>query len=196
MKTWIKTIVLGLALVGALEAMALTGSARVIVNEGMTFDLVIANATQDFTISLKSDEGTTFYSKDVAGKSHFSTRFDVHFLDNGNYVLQLEDADRIQEFPIVIEGKSVNVSAARSFDLLKPTVTTKGEFIYVNALSVDRVARLRVNVYDNDDSSLMTDTIVGTNNIGRIYSMENLPSGSYKVVVSTDGKVFEHTIEK
>lgn len=197
MKNVLKTTMMMVAvLFSAYAAYATSGTAKVTVNSDNTLTLRVTDISENFDIRLLDENGKILYKNQVENKTTFNSKFDVNFLPNGNYTLELQDETRVQEFAIALLNNTIMVNQGKTRKTFKPSIGVQENLISLNMLVLNEEATVQVYMYDNTHREVMSDTIIGTNHFGRQYSMAQLPKGTYNMAILAQGRTYNKVLVK
>ena len=170
-----------------------------IKNEAKRTYLSLENVKQGNLLSVKDINGVILYKEFIQETGKYTKGFDLTTLPNGGYVFELDKDLEISTIPFKVISNVVVFDKENEKTIYKPLVRTKGNLVYVNKLSLNKEP-LKIKVYfsgfDSSYSELvLSETIKNTKSIGRIYKLEGLDLGSYKIEFHSEGRQFVKSIK-
>ncbi|TYA74023.1 hypothetical protein [Seonamhaeicola marinus] len=149
--------------------------------------LTIDNVKEGNQLSIKDNYGITLYKEVIEQSGVYSKGFDLTDLPDGDYFFELEKDLEIQTIPFTVNESVVAFKKEEETTIFKPFVRKEGDLVFVTKLA-PKSEPLKVSVYGVYDSSselLYSETIEDTQNIERVYKLED---GNYKLVFNFNNK--------
>ncbi|PKQ45665.1 hypothetical protein [Confluentibacter flavum] len=172
-------------------------------NEGTPFFRLASNAkktslTLDYvkegnTLYIKDSYGVKLYEELIKSNGHYVKGFDLTALPDGAYHFELDAEVQIKVIPFTVESNTIKFDTEMAKTIFKPTVRIKDDLVFVSKLALNNEP-LKIEVYYeklNSSELVLTETIKDTKNIQRVYKLtDDLKSGDYKIVFTTNGREF------
>lgn len=169
-----------------------------IENDARRTALTLYNVKQGNLLSIKDINGIILFKEVIEQSGTYSKGFDLTTLPNGNYLFELDKDVEINIIPFSVTSSIVTFEKDKEKIIFKPTIKVDGNLVYVSKLALNGEP-LKVDIYFSgfnsiDNEKILTETIEGKKTIRRIYKLQGLDSGSYKMIFSTEGRKFIKTI--
>ncbi len=158
--------------------------------------LTLSNVKQGNKLSVKDVYGAVLYRETIRNSGNYIKTFDLTSLPDGDYFFELVDDLKIKTIPFTVQATAVNLKKDHETIVLRPFVKSKENLVYVSSPST--VARsLKINIYydDNGYKLINSETLENTKDICRIYELNKIEKGNYKVVTEMEGRTFTDYIE-
>ena len=147
---------------------------------------------------IKDANGIILYRETIEQNGLYTKGFDLSALPNGNYVVELEKDVEIKIMPFeVLETKVIFNKEDESL-FFKPVTRVKDDLVFVSKIALDN-ENLNIAVYkkaenftDANYDLVFEESLKETKNLERIYKLSR--EGDYKIVYSTNGRVFTEYI--
>ena len=170
-----------------------------IKNDAEKTALTLYNVKQGNLLSIKDNNGVILFKEYIQESGIYTKGFDLTTLPNGEYVFELDKDLEINSIPFTVKSNLVVFEKENEKTIFKPFVRVKNDFVYITKLALNEEP-LEIKVYfsrfDSSDSELMlTEKIVNTKIIERIFKLDGLDFGTYKIVMHSEGKQFVKLIE-
>lgn len=200
MKKEVKT---GILLVSMLATMLSNASKPEMVEKNFKIEnttLSIHNVKQGQQLLIKDSDGIVIYKEMIDKSGAYKKGFDLTALPNGDYYFELDKDIEVQVMPFKVVMNKVEFLKEKETKFFKPVIRFKDNKILLSRLSFDQKP-LEVKVYYEDNSYyggdyllLHSEKFKDSKLIERVYQIDNLKKGSYKVVVKTEGREFTESI--
>jgi hypothetical protein len=153
--------------------------------------LTLTNVVKGNELLVKDAFGITLYSEMIKDSGDYIKGFDLTELPNGNYYFELTQDVKIKTIPFNVEEKVVKFEKENELTIFKPVVKLEDNLVYISKLALNEQS-LEIAVYfDTDGFNLLhSETIEGTQDIKRMYKLDETKKGNYKIVTKTEGKTF------
>ncbi|WP_340154411.1 hypothetical protein [uncultured Winogradskyella sp.] len=153
--------------------------------------LTLTNVIKGNELQVKDAFGVTLYSEMIKDSGDYIKGFDLTELPNGDYYFELIQDSKIKTMPFSVEANKVTFVKNNELTIFKPVVKLEENLVYISKLALNEQS-LEIEVYfDNDGYNLLhSETIEGTQDIKRMYKLDETKKGNYKIVTKTDGKTF------
>ncbi len=180
MKTILKfTTVIALLLVTA-TAVAKEPKLRVI-NKVDDKALVFEWDTQeeDTYIQIVDADGNIIYSEDVLNTKVYTKKFDLKNLEEGDYLLEAENALKKITYTINVDDK---VGVAKKKENAKPVFRQVDNMVYLNLLNLEG-KKVEIKVVDSDNRMVFKETLENETLVEKAFNFKSAYSGNYTVIV-------------
>lgn len=164
------------------------------VIDSKLIDLKLKNSDGNLNISIVDSYGEILYSEQFQG-SVFSKKYDIKTLPSGNYYFKIEGHTKINVMPFTVTKEGVDFNNAVESTYYKPTVRQDGDLVYISKVALNKEG-LEIVLYDANLNTLYKEELMGEVNLGKTLNLKMLKAGNYKIVMKSDGKVFEQKIYK
>lgn len=172
----------------------LNTSTKVLKIDDNLINLKLANLKESISIVFLNDDGFTIYKEKIS-KSYFSKNFDLRYLEDGTYIIEMENYNVIKEISFLIVSGEVFLEEGNEVVTNKPIVNVKGDSVYINKLSLN-YETFEISMYDSEGNKLYTEILSGKRNLGIKLNIEQLEVGQYDFVMKSGDKIFYKTIRK
>lgn len=162
-----------------------------ISNDEAKTTLTLKNVKRGNELSVKDAYGIILYKEMIQNSGDYIKGFDLTFLPDGDYFFELDKGLEIKTIPFTVNSNEVDFEKEKETIVFKPFVRSTENLVYVSKLSLNKQP-LEINIYfDNNGYNLIhSEKIENTQNIKRIYSLDKIEKGNYKIVTKTEGRTF------
>jgi len=187
MRTTIKNTLLVALMLGTLISYATEGTnpANVAVAKRVKVEFNAVKKGQ--TLSIKNENGLTIYTQDIKESGVYSKIFDLTALEDGYYTTELE-----KDFEVIVKKIQVKdgvvVSLENDTKIFKPVVRTQDNLLLISKLCLDKQP-LKITLYYKN-RILISETLNECELIKRVYKLSESEKGDYRVVISTDKRMY------
>ena len=167
-----------------------------IKNDAERTALTLYNVKQGNLLSVKDINGVILFKEYIQESGTYTKGFDLTALPNGAYIFELDKDLEINTIPFTVKSNIVLFEKENEKTIFKPMVRVEGDKVYVSKLALNEEP-LEIKIYFeglNGSELMFTETIENTKIIERIYRLDGLNTGSYKIVFYTEGREFIKTI--
>lgn len=176
-------------------SMANTNDPGIKVNliENKLIQLTLSGDSDVFEISVRDNYGVLLHKENLQSDNN-SKKYDLANLPNGNYFMEIESSTKIKVIPFKVSAKSVVLKNDDEIIHFKPTIRKTEDIVYVSMLALNN-EKLEVLLYDMNNNLLYSETLQDKEIIERKLNLMNLKSGSYSMILRSNGKAFYETIK-
>lgn len=163
-----------------------------IKNDAKKTFLTLDNVKQGNLLSVKDLNGMILFKEFIQETGTYSKGFDLTELPNGAYIFELEKDLEINSIPFTVTSNVVLFDKENEKTIFKPVTRVKDDLVYVSKLSLNKEP-LKIEVYFNAYNGyelIFNETIEDIKTIERIYKLDGLGKGAYKLVFHTEGRQF------
>lgn len=155
----------------------------------------INNVEQGELLSIIDENNIVIYKETINTKGLYNKTFDLTDLPNGNYFFELDKALKILTIPFNVNYNKVTFNKDEEVIVYKPTIRLKEELLFVSQLSM-RKAPLKIEMfYDKDFTGnyelIHSETLKNNTTPEKIFKLSEKEKGRYKIVFTTEGRLFE-----
>ena len=148
--------------------------------------VVFKGAKKGNQLKIKDDSGVILHVEDISKKGNFIKFFDFSNLKDGDYTLEL-----VKDFEVIIksinlDGKKVVFDEETSEKIFKPVIRNEKNRLMISQIAFDKKP-LEVKIYYNNEI-IYSETVKGNSIINRIYRLDEVMTGDYKVVLRNNGR--------
>lgn len=165
-----------------------------IIVDGKLIDLTLDYSDGDLEVNVQDSFGFVLYKEKYTGGS-LSRKFDLTLLPNGNYIFEINGQTKIKMIPFTVTANNVDFKKENETIFFKPIVRFKNDVAYISKLALKKEA-LHIKLYDPNFNLIYSEVLKNNLNLGRKLSFSKLEPGNYRVVLKSEGRVFEETIKK
>jgi hypothetical protein len=196
MKNLLKKNLLIVALLFAVvtKATNINNNVKVAMINSKLIDLKLENSDGDLRISIKDIYGEVLYAEKFEG-NYFSKKYDLNALPIGNYYFEIEGRTRINLMPFKLTSSGFEHRNQVKSTFYKPIVRQEEDLVFISKIAFN-TEDFEVYLYDEQLNLLYKENLKGDINLGKTLNLKNLKSGNYKIVMKSEGKVFEQKIYK
>ncbi|TXD50129.1 DUF3244 domain-containing protein [Polaribacter sp. IC073] len=141
------------------------------------------------TLSIKNEDGTLIYSKELKNSGNFSQIFDLSKLEEGNYTTELEkDYEITVKYFAVLDNK---ISFNKEETIFKPVIRAENNLVLISKITFNKEP-LKVSLYYKDEL-ILSETITRTASetiLNKVYRVSKEKKGDYKVIVSSNDRSY------
>lgn len=167
-----------------------------IENDAERTSLTLNNVKQGNLLSIKDNNGVVIYKELIQESGIYTKGFDLTVLPNGGYIFELDKDIEIQTIPFTVSLNTVTFKKEMEATIFKPITRIKGDIIYISRLSLNK-APMEIAIYFTGNESpystselIYSETIKDSENASRIFKLAGKNNGSYKIVFTTEGRIF------
>ena len=143
------------------------------------------------TLSILDHKQSVYYQQEIADET-FVKSFDFEVLPAGEYVLESRNEYKLDTYRLTISNEGLVVADVET--VYYPSVTKRGEMVYVN-LFTDDLEPLNIEIYNRNDQLIYQERLTGSENNGQIFDFSKSPAGDYKFLVANHGNVTVKSIK-
>ncbi|WP_194768285.1 hypothetical protein [Tamlana sp. I1] len=156
--------------------------------------LTLNNVKEGNLLTLKDKYGAILYEETIKESGKYSKQFELSFLPNGIYTFEVDKDLEINLIPFKITNGIAFFEKSKETTVYKPIARVEGDLVYVSKLSIDHES-LDIEIYHTDfnreEKLIHTESISDSKKIERVYKLEGLNKGNYRIVLSSAGKTVE-----
>ena len=167
-----------------------------IKNDAERTALTLENVKQGNLLSVKDINGIVLYKEFIKETGTYTKGFDLTALPDGAYVFELDKDLEINTIPFKVKSNVVVFDKENEKTIYKPLIRVKGDLVYLTKLTLNETP-LNIKIYfesEGESKLMFTETLKDAKTINRIYKLEGLKVGSYKMVFNTEGRQFVESI--
>ncbi len=191
MKTTIKNSIVVMAMLGAITGYANLKPSDVL-NETIKKTIIkLDNVKEGQRLLIKSSTGTIVYRESIQKTGLYKKEFDLTSLPNGDYFFELDKDFEITIIPFIVKDAQVIFKKEEEKSIFKPAIRTENNILFVGKLSLN-MEPMKIEIFfDSGDYELIhTEEVSGTQNIEKVFNLLKNIKGKYKIVCTTEGRVF------
>lgn len=179
------------AMFATLLSFASERSIFIIKNDAEKTSIYLENVKKGNLLSIKDNNGVVLYEERMEQNGIYNKGFDLTFLQNGLYVLELDKDSEINTMPFEIKYKETIFYKNLERTSFKPIMRKDGDLVFISKFGLSNKP-INIKVYHENESSnlLYEENITNTDIAERILKLEGLQSGSYKIVMLCDDREF------
>jgi hypothetical protein len=145
--------------------------------------------------TIKDANNLVLYKEAIQKSGFYMRGFNLASLPDGTYVFELDKDMEIKTIPFRINKGLIEYNSTRSKTVFKPSTVVKGNMIFVSKLALNK-APLEIEIYRDEGNfapyKLVFSEVLkaDTNQLERIYKLNESAKGKYKIIYKTEGKAF------
>lgn len=189
------------ALIAAMSSYANTNISSIEMKAAKRTMLTLEDVKQGQKLMIRDLNGMVLYKETISNSGTYSNLFDLTELPNGNYFFEIDKDVAIEIIPFKVQAHEVEFSKQKETKFYKPIFRVENNKIMFSKLDLE-LAPIEVDIYyddsyDHDDKfeTIHSETIKNEKVVERIYKLDNSRKGDYKIVVSTQGREFTHSMK-
>ncbi|MEP3837306.1 MAG: hypothetical protein ABJM36_06640 [Algibacter sp.] len=167
-----------------------------IKNEAKRTSLTLLNVKQGNLLSVKDVNGIVLYKELIQESGNYTKGFDLTALPDGNYIFELDKDMEIRTIPFTVSSNMVLFDKESETTIYKPMFVVKENLLLLTKLALNE-APLNIKIYflgHGGEKLMYSENIENTKSIQKAYKLEGLKYGSYKIICTSDGRVFTKEI--
>lgn len=167
-----------------------------IKNDAKRTALTLYNVKQGNLISVIDTNGVILFKELIQKSGTYTKEFDLTTLPDGNYIFELDKGLEISSIPFNVNSNSVFFEKEKEKTVFKPIARIKNNLVYISKLSLKKEP-LKINIYFDGTEGyelVFSEKIENTKTIERVYKLDGLPKGSYKIIFLSEGRQFTEII--
>jgi hypothetical protein len=164
---------------------------KIISHESKVVQLILNNHGSS-EVFIKDIKGFQLYKALIKDKE-FLKKFDLSGLPDGEYYFEINSQTKIVTKPFSVASNILEFN--KETIVFKPIVRFKNDVIYLSRFTLNNET-LDVFLYDDNQHLLYSEKLFGQNNLNRKLNLSNLDSGSYSLVLKSEGKLYNEVFKK
>lgn len=195
MKNLIKKVILIAVMVTGLVSMASERDGNIEIKDlnSKVIQFTLNNFDGDLQVTVKDTHDYVLYKENFEG-TIYSKKYDLSELPNGIYFVELRGETKIKTIPFIVSGNKVEFNYEASKIYFKPVIVVKDKKVNITKLALDKESFL-IEVYNVNSKLIYKEVLEGKKHLQRRLNLEELPSGTYYLVLRSKGKVIRKAIE-
>ena len=194
MKTTIKrTLLVVVFMLGTFINYANVNGASTFNDDAKRVKIEFSYAKKGHSLTIKDKDGAIIYDEKVKNTGNFSKTFDLTALNNGNYTAELNKDFEIIVKPFNVNSGSVTFLTEKEETVFKPVFRTKENIVMISKIAFNKKP-LKVVIFYGENQ-IFTEIVEGKKVLNRTYSLSKKQKGEYRVVMSTDNRVYVETFK-
>ena len=175
-------------------------SSFIIKNDAKRTSLTLEYVKAGNLLSIKDNNGIVLYKEQIESTGLYSKGFDLTQLPDGSYNFELDGDTEVKTIPFTVSSNTVRFKKELETTIFKPYVKVEEDMVYITKLSLNN-APLHIDVYFEGNSFTSTrelvysETIKNTKKIGKVFKLAGYKKGSYKIVMSSEGREYTTLIK-
>lgn len=168
-------------------------------NDAKKTALTLYNVKQGNLLSVIDEKGVILYKETIQRNGVYNKGFDLTQLPDGSYFFELDKDLEISSIPFKVKDNTVVFDKENEKTIFKPFMRIKDDLVYITKLALDGIP-LEIEIYftefDSEEYELIfKEKTERTLTIERIFKLEGLELGTYKIVFHSEGKEFTKIIK-
>lgn len=164
------------------------------INDDNLTTLTLKHVEKGNQLLVKDLKGLVLYKETIQKSGVYLKGFDLTELPNGTYFFELDKTLKTEIIPFEVENQKAKINKKDSDVVYKPYVRFNNDLIYLSSLSLNK-SPLEIEIYYTSDDltfegKIYSETIKNTSNIQKAYKLDKTRTGTYKIVLNTEGKTF------
>lgn len=163
-----------------------------IKNDAKKTSLSLKSVKEGNQLSIIDNNGIILYKELIEKTGAYNKEFNLTSLPDGKYIFELDKDLEINTIPFTVKSNIVLFEKEKEKTIFKPLARVKDDIVYVSKLSLNEEP-LEIKIYfkgSNGSKLMFNETIENTKTIERIFKLDGLEFGSYKLVFHTEGRKF------
>jgi hypothetical protein len=163
-----------------------------IKNDAKKTALTLKSVKEGNQLSIIDNNGIILYREIIEKTGNYNKEFNLTSLPDGAYIFELDKDLEINTIPFNIKSNIILFEKEKEKTIFKPLIRVKDDMVYVSKLSFNEQP-LKIEIYftgSNGSELMFTETIENTKVIERIFKLDGLKFGSYKLVFHGEGREF------
>jgi len=145
---------------------------------------------EDTYVQIIDAAGNIIYFENILDTEVYSKRFDLKNLEDGNYVLEVENALKKISYTINVNDK---IGVAKKKESAKPVFRRVEDMVYLNLLNLDG-KDVEIKVVDGENRIVFQETARDEMLVEKAFNFKNAYAGDYTVVVKGKGSTYYENI--
>jgi hypothetical protein len=166
---------------------------KIISQESRLVQLFLNNHDGSSEVFIKDINGFQLYKVLIKDKE-FLKKFDLSGLPDGEYYFEVNSQTKIGTTRFSVARN--NLEFKEETIVFKPIVRFKNNIIYISKFTLNNEETLDVFLYDDNQHLIYNEKLFGKNNLRRKLNLLNLDSGSYSLVLKSEGKLYNEKLKK
>ena len=151
------------------------------------------NYDGDIEIQVKDMQNIILHSENFQG-TYYSKKFDLTTLPSGSYVFEVTGKTKVKNMTFKVTEDNVEFKDETLTVIFKPVITLKDKSVRISKLALN-LEPLKIEVYDDTHDLLYSEILKGEMDLKRMLNFEEVPSGNYKISLTSNGKTFIENIK-
>ena len=167
---------------------------NLIIVNGKLVDLTLKYTDGELKINIKDSFGIVLYN-DIYTGVEFTKKFDLTSLPNGNYYFEIEGQTKIKMIPFTVILNNIDFQKEEETIFFKPIIRFKENVVYISKLALKK-GKMKIKIYDDNSNLIYTEDLKEKLYLERKLNLSMLESGSYNIVLKSEGKIFKEKVTK
>jgi len=151
--------------------------------------IIFKSVKKGQALTIANEYGQTIYKEKIKSSGNYSRIFNLKNLEDGLYTTELnKDFESVITKIKVVNGKATFLKNNEKI-IFKPVIRKEGDCILISKIDFNK-APLKISLYFKGEE-IHSETLKGNGVLNRIYKLSENVKGNYKVIVSTDNKVYK-----
>lgn len=192
----LKKGILMVTMFATLLSFANEGSFYIIKNDARRTSLTLKDVKQGNLLSILDNNGIVLYKEQIQKTGIYTKGFDLTALPDGSYIFELDKDVEIKSIPFTVTSSTVEFEKDLEKSIFKPVTKIEDSRVLVSQLSLSEKP-LSIEIYyanKGEFNLVHSETIEGTKHIKRVYRLNGLETGKFKMVYTTEGRTFTKNI--
>lgn len=142
-------------------------------------------------IQLRSANGQVFYTETINSGENFGKKLELSAVPNGEYTLEVENANSYTAIPVIINNDSAVAKLADKVTIVKPKLSIVGDKMNV-IIADQQTDEVWISIYDVNANRLALEKVSSSDT--KRFDLSKLAAGNYTVHMSTRGKKFVQSL--
>lgn len=160
---------------------------------GKVVKVELENMKRGTLLTIKDRKGIILFKEKIKTTGSYSKGFDLSSLPVAEYYLELNKKDEIIVSPFKIEADTVAFLEDREYNISKPIVRLKNDYVYISKVSKEKQA-MKIEVYFEGNELVYSEKMKSANIQKRTYDFSSSIKGQYIIVINTEGRTFSHNV--
>lgn len=142
---------------------------------------------------IRNSQGIILHKKVIEKFESYDREFDLTALPDGNYTFEVEKGLKIKITPFVIFLSEVVFFKEKQTVIHKPIIRVKENTFSLSRLSTTSES-LVLEIYNNKNELIISEKFEKLMIVSRGYIFPENEKGHYKIIIKTEGRIFEEVV--
>lgn len=144
-------------------------------------------------VFIRNSQGIIFLKKVIEKSESYDRAFDLTALPDGNYTFEVEKGLKIKITPFAIFLNEVVFFKEKQTVIHKPIIRVKENTFTFSRLSTTSES-LVLEIYNNKNELIISEKFEKLMIVSRGFIFPKNEKGDYKIVIKTEGRIFEEVV--
>ncbi len=155
--------------------------------------VVFNDVKKGHLLTIKDNDGIILHSETVSRAGLLDKVFDLSFLNDGKYTMELNKDFEIIVKTLVIKNNKVIFNENSKNVIFKPVIRNEENVLMISKIAFDKKPS-KISLYYNDEI-IYSETVKSEVLLNRVYKLDQEAKGDYQVVIYNNNRSYLHNFK-